>query len=101
MIEKLKHRDRLSQKQFGSPAERTGFRSGRLQLFFKIGILKNFANSAGKHLCWSIFLINCRPEDLQFHLKENSTKGFSCEICKIFKNFFFPEQLQWVAGSEF
>ena len=88
MIEKLKHRDRLSQKQFGSSAERTGSRSGRLQLFFKIGILKNFANSTGKRLCWSIFLISCRPEDLQFHLKENPTKGFSCEICKIFKNFF-------------
>ena len=25
--------------------------------FFKIEILKNFANSTGKHLCWSFFLI--------------------------------------------
>ena len=54
-------------EQFGSPAERTGFRNSRSQLFFKIGGLKNFANSTGKHLYWSIFLISCRPEDLQLH----------------------------------
>ena len=27
-------------------------------MFFKIGVLKNFANFTGKHLCWSLFLIN-------------------------------------------
>ena len=26
-------------------------------MFFKIGVLKNFANFIGKHLCWSLFLI--------------------------------------------
>ena len=25
------------------------------QLFFKKGVLKNFANFTGKHLCWSLF----------------------------------------------
>ena len=24
-------------------------------------LIKNFANSTGKHLCWSFFLIRCRP----------------------------------------
>ena len=33
------------------------FRSGHLQLFFKIGVLKIFALITGKHLCWSLFLI--------------------------------------------
>ena len=33
-------------------------RSRRSQIFVKIGVLKNFANFAGKHLCWSLFLIN-------------------------------------------
>ena len=28
-----------------------------LQMFFKIAVLKNFANSTGKHLCWRYFLI--------------------------------------------
>ena len=26
-------------------------------MFFKIGVLKNFASFAGKHLSWSLFLI--------------------------------------------
>ena len=33
------------------------YRSSRLQMFFKIGVLENFANFIGKHLCWSLFLI--------------------------------------------
>ena len=28
-----------------------------LQMFFKTGVLKNFAIPTGKHLCWSLFLI--------------------------------------------
>ena len=27
------------------------------QMFFEIGVLKNFAIFRGKHLCWSVFLI--------------------------------------------
>ena len=33
------------------------FRSSRLQMFFKIGVLKNFTNFTEKHLCWSSYLI--------------------------------------------
>ena len=33
------------------------WRSSRSQMFFKIDVLKNFANFTGKHLCWSLFLI--------------------------------------------
>ena len=29
----------------------------RLQMFFKMGVFKNFANLTGKDLCWSLFLI--------------------------------------------
>ena len=32
-------------------------RGSRSQMFFKIGVLKNFANFTGKNLCWSLFLI--------------------------------------------
>ena len=28
------------------------FRSSRSQMFFKIGVLKNFSTLTGKHLCW-------------------------------------------------
>ena len=37
------------------------------QMFFEIGILKNFPILTGKHLCWSLFLIMlqvCRPAAL-------------------------------------
>ena len=30
------------------------FRSSRSQMFFKIGVLKNFATLTGKHLCWPL-----------------------------------------------
>ena len=32
-------------------------RSNRLHMFFKIGVVKNFAEFTGKDLCWSLFLI--------------------------------------------
>ena len=57
-------------------------------MFFKIGVLKNFAIFSGKHLCWSPFLIN-KPEGLQRYQKETPTQVCSCEYCEIFKNSFF------------
>ena len=32
-------------------------KSNRLQMYFKLGALKNFAIFTGKHLCWSLFLL--------------------------------------------
>ena len=32
-------------------------RSSRSQMFFKIGVLKNFKNVTGKHLRWGLFII--------------------------------------------
>ena len=57
-------------------------RSSRLQMFFKIGVLKNFANFTGKHLCWSLFLIKLqgwRPSTLS---KRDSNKRFPVEFPK-------------------
>ena len=58
-----------------APEEATG---GFLQrkVFLKV------SNFTGKHLCWSLFLIR------------DSIQVFSSEICEIFKNTFFEEQLQ-------
>ena len=50
----------------------------RSQIFFKLGVLKNFASFTGKHLCWS-----------QLYLEETPKQLLSCEICEIFKNPFF------------
>ena len=38
-----------------------GCRSSRSQMFFKIGVLKNFAIFTGKCRCWSLFLIKLIP----------------------------------------
>ena len=52
-------------------------KSSYLQLFFKIGVLKHFAISTGKHLCRNLLLIN-----------ETPTQVFSCEHCGIFNSSF-------------
>ena len=33
------------------------YKSSRSQMFFKIGVFKNFKIFTGKHLCWSLFLL--------------------------------------------
>ena len=50
-------------------------------MFLKIGVLKDFAIFAGKHLCWSFFSIRfqalgLRPATL---LKKDTNTRFSCE----------------------
>ena len=37
--------------------EVTTYRRSRSQMFFKIGVLKDFAIFTGKHLCWGLFLL--------------------------------------------
>ena len=43
------------------------FRSSRWQMFFKIGVLKNFVNFAGKHLCLCLFLIKLQVLGLHLY----------------------------------
>ena len=49
-------------------------------------ITKNFANFAGKHLCWSLFLIKLQTF--------SALQTFSFEICKVFKNTYLEEYLR-------
>ena len=65
-------------------------------MFFKIGVLKNFANSTGKHLSWSLFLTMFFTD----FIKNTPTQMLSCTICKIFKNTFFYRTPQVVATVE-
>ena len=65
------------------------FRSSRTQMFFKVGVLKRFANFTGKHLCWSLFLKNLQAKGLQLHKKRKTpTEVLSCEVCEIFDSTF-------------
>ena len=49
-------------------------------MLFMIGVLKNFGNLIGKHLCWSLFF--------------KKVAGL-----ETFKNAFFKEHLQWLLLS--
>ena len=52
------------------------------EVFFKKGILKNFAKFTGKRLCYSLFfdkVAGLRPG------KEFLAQVFTCEFCEIFK----------------
>ena len=70
--------------------------SSRLQMFFKIGVLNNFANFTGKHLFWSLFLINF----LTTFIKGTPAQVFSYEVWKNFKNNFSTDHLQWLLVSK-
>ena len=50
-------------------------KSSLSQMFFRIGILKNFANFLGKHLCWNFFLIKLQILRLVTLLKTDSYRG--------------------------
>ena len=57
------------------------FRSSRTQIFFKTGVIRNFAMFTGKSYSLQLYF-NLAP-------KESSTKVFSCEYCEFFMNNFF------------
>ena len=67
-------------------------------MFFKIGVLKTFAIFSGKHLFWSLFLINAGLKDCNFIKKETLAQVYSCKFCEISKNIFFTEQLRTTAS---
>ena len=60
------------------------FKSSRSQMFFKIGVLNNFAIFAGKHLCWSYFLIKLQARRSAILLKRDSNTGVFLWILRNF-----------------
>ena len=63
-------------------------RSSRLQMFFKLGVLRSFANFTGKHLCWSPFLKNSQAGGLQLHKKRLQHSCFPVQFAKLLKTLF-------------
>ena len=63
-------------------------------MFYKKGVLKNFAKFIGKQL-WQSLLFN------NFIKKEALAQAFSCEFCEIFKNTFFTDHLWATASNNF
>ena len=65
------------------------FRSSHWTCSVKKGILKNFANFTGKHLCWSLFLITLQLFRLATSLKIDSKTDVFLRNLRIFKNTYF------------
>ena len=57
------------------------FTGSRSHMFYKIGVLKSFANSTGKQLCWSLFLIKLQASNLL--KKDSNTAVFLRNLRKI------------------
>ena len=73
------------------------FRSNRLELFCKKGVLKNFPKFTGKHLCQSLFfnkVAGLTPVTL--FIKRLWTQVFSCEFAKFLRTPFLVEHLWWL-----
>ena len=62
-------------------------RSSRFQVFFKIAILKSFANFTEKLLCWSLLLVNSvflkNLRNFQEHLFYKTTPVPASELSAI------------------
>ena len=57
-------------------------------VFYKNGVLRNFAKFTGKHLCQSFFSNKVAGQACNFIKKETFAQVFSRELCKSFKNTF-------------
>ena len=65
----------------------------------KKAVLKNLAILIGKHLCWSLFLINLQAYKPATLLQRDSNTGVFLWILKNFKNLYFKGHL-WTTASE-
>ena len=66
-----------------------------MQMFFKIMILKNFANFTGKHECWSFFITKLQALKPATLLKTES-RYFSMIFATSKEHLSFTEHLRWV-----
>ena len=68
-------------------------RSSRSQMFFKIDVLKNFANFTGKHLCWSLLKV-AGLQTYTFSKKRLQHRRFPVKFAKFLRTPFFTEHLR-------
>ena len=68
-------------------------------MFFEIGVLKNFAIFKGKHLCWSLFLINI--VNIAKYLIKNSFFHKTPPVAASEKFINFPGKHQWQRRNRF
>ena len=60
-------------------------------MFFKIGVLKDFANYTGKHLCWSLIGLQAS----NFIKNRLQHRCFRLKFGKFLRTPFFTKHIQW------
>ena len=68
-------------------------KSSYSQMFFKIGVLKNFSILTEEHPRWILFLKKLQACNFS---KKRLQQVFSCKYCKICNNSFLIEHLCWL-----
>ena len=68
-------------------------RSSHPDVFCEKGVLRDFANFTGKHLCQSLFFNKVAGLACNFIKKETLAQVFSCEFCETSKNTVFYRTL--------
>ena len=72
-------------------------RSSRLQMFFKIDVLKNSVNFTWKYLCWSLFLLKLQAFRSATLLKRDSNTGvLRGKFARFLRTLFFTDHLWWL-----
>ena len=69
-------------------------RSTRPEVFCKKGVLRNFAEFTGKHLCQSLFFNKNAVQRLELYLKRDSDTGVN--FAKFLRTPFFTEPFRWL-----
>ena len=64
------------------------YRGSHPEVFYKKGVLRNFAKFTGNTCARVSFLIKLQASACNFIKKETLTQVFSCEFCKVSKNAF-------------
>ena len=73
-----------------------GSRNSRLQVFFKIAILKNFAIFTRKRLYWSLFDKFTGLKACNFIKKRLQHRCFLLNFVKVWRKAFSLEHLRWL-----
>ena len=63
-------------------------------MFFKIDVLRSFADFTGKHLNWSLFLKNLQAGGLQLYKKRLQHSCFPVKFTKFLRTSFLTEHLR-------
>ena len=74
-------------------------KSSRTQMFFKKGVLRNFATFTGKYLSWSLFLIKLQGLEPATLFKRDFNSGAILFFAKFLRTAFSVEHLQWLLLS--